>query len=311
MNDSAKIIDAVIPEECISIDGEFAYNGSKCEILEIGIVNFREGEVLNQRYCPKFLKTWDTNIHHIHPEDVKDKPHIQDRLIELQAIFDRSKYIVGFAVAENDVARLTQSRVKGLEEKQILELRDWFWIGYGLDHDLDYSAHINLHFCCESLQVEVDDSKTHGAYYDALISLLCFKKLLRDFIESSDKEFSSFKEVVEEFNQIFAEKKLAYDKAENKGYCAIYRNNNGYLLKVVKEEPGDSAYMIAKISVGSRKEALLHFSEMFKTVPTKNSIRFAKLTPQKLAQFKSYTNEYKPEEAQMLSKVLQLKRIWG
>ena len=246
------ILNAVKPANCICFDAEFARG---MEMLELSIVDMRGHTMYQQRFKPRRYRTWDSDIHHITPAMVATAPSFAACRRRIQAIIDNCSYIVGFAVRENDISKMKRQYVQGLDSKQVLELRDWFWVCHGRHHGLDYLQGISLKLCCEQLGMEHDDGKAHSAAYDAAVTLECFKLLFDRFISiyGNGRKYLSFADVVTHFRSIFKKYKYEYDLERAAGYCAIVRAGDEFLLKATREKPDACEQTIACIAVYERK----------------------------------------------------------
>lgn len=294
--------------DCLCLDAEFA-NG--IEMIELSVFDFSGAEIYSRRFKPATLTRWDTSIHGITPDDVSTAPRFSESLGEIQPLFDRCSHILGFAVAENDIPKLAREGVKGLRKKEILELRDWFWLVYGRSHDLDYSFHISLEKCCTELGLELDPELEHSASYDTANTLKCFHILYNMFAESEGfAPGAPFADVKARFDELFAVAKDEYDRLNSAGFCSIIRRGDEYVFKVNKNRPKERKDTVATIEVASRKEAAIHFSRLFTGSLHSESFTFTRLTARKLAEFQSYTNSYDKEEQDLSSALLKLARKW-
>lgn len=279
------ILNAVKPANCICFDAEFARG---MEMLELSIVDMRGHTMYQQRFKPRRYRTWDSDIHHITPAMVATAPSFAACRRRIQAIIDNCSYIVGFAVRENDISKMKRQYVQGLDSKQVLELRDWFWVCHGRHHGLDYLQGISLKLCCEQLGMEHDDGKAHSAAYDAAVTLECFKLLFDRFISiyGNGRKYLSFADVVTHFRSIFKKYKYEYDLERAAGYCAIVRAGDEFLLKATREKPDACEQTIACIAMYDRKKALMRLSEKFTGTTRCRSFFFRKLNDTRLAYFR-------------------------
>lgn len=279
------ILNAVKPANCICFDAEFARG---MEMLELSIVDMRGHTMYQQRFKPRRYRTWDSDIHHITPAMVATAPSFAACRRRIQAIIDNCSYIVGFAVRENDISKMKRQYVQGLDSKQVLELRDWFWVCHERHHGLDYLQGISLKLCCEQLGMEHDDGKAHSAAYDAAVTLECFKLLFDRFISiyGNGRKYLSFADVVTHFRSIFKKYKYEYDLERAAGYCAIVRAGDEFLLKATREKPDACEQTIACIAVYDRKKALMRLSEKFTGTTRCRSFFFRKLNDTRLAYFR-------------------------
>lgn len=299
------------PQEIITLDAEFAEGR---EMLELAAVDFEGNELMLQRFKPATLTEWnDVKIHGITPEMVCDCPSFASCVPTINNMILKARYVVGFAVAENDLAKMKREGVSGIDNLRILELRDWFWLCHGRDAGLDYSSHINLEKCCTELEIEAQDDDTHfhSAIFDTRSTLAAFRALLSRYIDTRPQlTDASFDTIFENFSQEFKEAKEIYDSDLSAGYAFITLQPNGlYKFRVNRQLPV-KGNVIASIEVASRKKALLHFSQIFTGEIREKSFTFNKLGPKKLEEFKNYTNSFQGEEDRMAAKLMKLNKLW-
>lgn len=301
------------PYQLIALDAEFAEGR---ELLELAVVDFTGQQVMLQRFRPGELTEWnDVKIHGITPEMVKDSPSFEACLPDIQKFVDSADYIVGFAVAENDLAKMKRQGVANIDKKKVVELRDWFWHCYGREAGLDYAERINLEKCCNELSVKLaddEDTHFHAAIFDTRATLEAFRLLLSRFVDSHPNldETSKFDDIYDLFIEEFTEEKENYDRKLGAGYASISLLESGMYKFRVSQQELTKGNVIASIPVASRKKALLHFGQLFTGEIQERSFTFAKLSPKKLRDFKNYTNEFQGEEDKMASKLLRLSKMW-
>lgn len=281
---SQQLLNGFPPEACICFDAEFARG---MEMLELSIVNVRGDLLYQQRFKPRRYRTWSSEIHHITPEMVAAAPSFSSSRRRIQPIINRCRYVMGFAVRENDIAKMKRQYVQGLDSKRVLELRDWFWLCHGLEAGLDYQQGISLRLCCEQLGLCHDDEHAHSAAYDACVTLECFKILFDRFVcAHPEREYKSFAEVVAHFESLFKKHKYEYDRQLAAGYCVIERAERSFLVKASRELPAMSENTVECIAVADRKLALKKLSERFTGSTRSRSFFFNKLTPERLEYFR-------------------------
>lgn len=281
-----QLLNTISPSTCICCDAEFARG---MEMLELSVVNLRGDVIYQQRFKPRRYRTWDSDIHHITPAMVATAPSFSSCRRRIQAIVDNCSYVLGFAVRENDIAKLKRQYVQGLDSKHVLELRDWFWICYGREHGLDYVQGISLRFCCEQLGLGHDEERAHSAAYDAAVTLQCFKILFASFVEKYGAEcrYATFADVLTHFASIFKKHKYEYDAERATGYCTIMRAGEEYLVKATREQPEMDENTIEVIAVADRKKTIMRLSERFTGTPRSRNFFFRKLTDERRAYFRA------------------------
>ena len=286
MNDTtASLLATIKPNTCLSFDAEFARG---VEMLELSAINLRDELIYTQRFKPKRFRTWDTGIHHISPAMVANSPRFSACLPRIQRMIDNCTYIVGFAVRENDLAKMRRQHVQALDSKIIIELRDWFWICYGRERGMDLTQGISLKFVCDQLGVEQDETKAHTSAYDAFITLRCFKILFERFVERYDSErhYTSFHDVLAHFDSVFKKRKYEFDREKAAGYCTILRCGDDYLVKSTKEMPDPNDEIVECIAVDDRKKTLNHLAQKFIGEARARNFYVHRLTPDLIKYFR-------------------------
>lgn len=299
------------PLSCLCLDAEFASHRDVLEMLELSIVDSEGTVIYDHRFKPATIRRWNLIPHGISPEMVAAEPSFASCRPSIQRIIDGADYLMGFAL-ENDLRRLEAQGTHRLDEKHIIELRDWFWHIYGSKHGLDYAKDIGLARCCSELGVEVDPDKAHGAAYDTLVTLQCFHILLESF--NADRgPFASFGDLYSTFMEEFGEAKKAYDLEAARGYCSIFTIDNPtgilhYRFEAKRQAPDPSrADLIASIPVANRRKAIIDMSQMLTGhLLSSTSFKFPRLTAGMLDKFKSYTNRADMEEVDFARNLLKL-----
>lgn len=282
---SEQLLNNFPPEACICFDAEFARG---MEMLELSIIDVRGNLLYQQRFKPRRYRTWDSDVHHITPAMVASAPSFSSCRRRIQPVINRCRFIMGFAVRENDIAKMKRQYVQGLDSKRVLELRDWFWLCHGREAGLDYLQGISLRLCCHELGVCHEDGKAHSAAYDAAITLECFRCLFDKFITThgTDRNYHSFTEAVDHFESVFRKYKHEYDMAQAAGYCVIERADKSYLVKTSRELPPLDENTVECIAVAHRKNTMMSLSERFTGTPRSRSFFFNRLTPERLEFFR-------------------------
>lgn len=282
---SRQLLEGFPPEACICFDAEFARG---MEMLELSIIDVRGRLMYQQRFKPRRYRTWSSEIHHITPEMVAGAPSFSSARRRIQPIIDRCRYVMGFAVRENDMAKMKRQYVQGLDSKRVLELRDWFWLCHGREAGLDYMQGISLRRCCEELGVGHDDGMAHSAAYDACVTLECFRILFDRFVGKygAERKYERFGDVVAHFESVFKKYKHEYDCSLAAGYCVIERAGKSYLVKSSREFPAVGEDTVECIAVADRRSTMMALSERFTGTARARSFFFGRLTPDRLEFFR-------------------------
>lgn len=292
---SLQLLEGFPAEACICFDAEFARG---MEMLELSIVDVRGTLIYQQRFKPVRYRTWDSTVHHITPAMVAAAPSFSSSRKRIQPIIDRCRYIIGFAVRENDIAKMKRQYVMGLDSKRVIELRDWFWICHGREAGFDYMQGISLRLCCEQLGVGHDGEHAHSASYDACVTLECFRRLFDRFVMSygAGRQYRSFAEVIGHFESVFRKYKHEYDIRLAAGYCVIERVDHSFLVKTSRELPNMDESTVECIAVDNRKETLRRLSECFTGNSRSRSFFFSRLTPERLEFFRRHGRKSMQDE---------------
>lgn len=292
LNTLSKTLSDFPSNKCIAVDAEFAEG---IEMLELSVIDAHASLIYNSRFKPRTLRRWRSDIHGITPAMVAGCPSFADCRSQVQSLFDRASYVVGFAVDENDLEHLRREGIAIDSRLVVLELRDWFWLIYGRHNGCDYRQGINLEFCCQSLGIDITEGTLHSAAFDAEISLRAFDTLLRRFVESNNYIDLPFDAVVEKFFDEYRPAKDAYDREQAAGWCSIFRTADRYIMKFNRQAPVSSAGLVASVHVADRKKANVDMSQRFLKKVFDGSFKFDHLSQRNLDFFNSYKNEYSPE----------------
>lgn len=305
------------PLSCLCLDAEFASSRDILEMLELTMTDSEGKVIYNHRFNPARMRRWNLVPHGIKPAMVKDEPSFASCRPSIQRILDHTDYLVGFAV-ENDLRRLEAQGTRNLDDRRIIEIRDWFWLIYGRDHGLDYARDIGLARCCTELGVEQDPELAHSAEYDTLVTLRCFHVLLEMFVDSHSAEsFDSFAALYDRFSEEFGKAKEAYDLKAARGYCTILHTGhtegpNIYRFSATREAPDPSRQgFIASIQVANRRKAVIDLSKMLTgSMITATNFTFRRLTDRMLERFRAYTNAADIEELNMARNLMKLSKAF-
>lgn len=299
------------PLTCLCLDAEFASSRDILEMLELTMIDSEGKVIYNHRFKPARIHRWNLIPHGIRPSMVAAEPSFASCRPSIQRIIDGATYLMGFAL-ENDLRRLDAQGTRNLDDKKIIELRDWFWHIYGRNHGLDYSQDIGLARCCSELGVEIDPEQAHAAAYDTSVTLRCFHILL-DTFASTHPAFVSFDDLYSTFSAEFGEAKKAYDLEAAKGYCSIFRHTRQDGEKAFRFVTGREAPdpqrpdLIASIPVANRRKAIIDLSTMLTgNLLSSKTFNFHRLSPKTLERFKAYTNAPDLEEVDFARNLLKL-----
>lgn len=292
-------IDLPAEESCVCLDAEFVEGN---ELLELSVYDLSRKLIYHSRFKPAGYKSWDSSVHHITPGMVADAPAFVSELPAIQRIVDRATHLIGFAIS-NDISHLRSQGVKNLEKKQIIELRDWYWINHGKAAGFDLFQGISLASVAESLNLDFGEEGMHSASGDTLATLDGFLMLLERYRSTRGLEGEAFARVIEIFNEEFSREKLEYDREHAEGYAYLVRTaEGGYALRLRREEPRPSSRLVASIKVADRQKASVELRNLFskRQQPTKGVYR---LRPSDIEKFRNYVNDFDSDDHAIFKKL--------
>lgn len=295
------------------IDAEFVDNQ---EVIELSIWNHAEEEVYHRYFKPEGIREWPVSegVHHISPKDVARCATFAESRREIQSIFDNAEYIVGFAVS-GDISHLEKSGIKGLDKKEIIDIKHLFWLYVGIEREYDFYAIPGLSRVAEMLGVEFGDKGAHSASEDTLVTLKCFNALAEMIPGNPYSEHTerAFEKALESFKEEYILAKDAYERKKAHGWIHVYKGEGG-IYKVVfkKREPEEAENLVGKVEVGDLSKAESEILGMFQRRMIPGHRTLFKLTKADLKRLLSYTNEYGDEEEHSMNKKLvQLQKMFG
>ena len=289
---------------CVCLDAEFVEGD---ELIELSIYSLDRTEIYHGLYRPRRYRKWDSSIHHITPEMVKDSPFFDDVRAQVQRIIDSADYIMGFAL-ENDISHLSRQGIENLEKKQIVELRDWFWINHGQPAGMDLYQGVSLASVTEHLGVKFGEEGMHSATGDTLATLDSFLALYNRFCTARGLDAGKFELAVQQSNDLYATEKEAYDRNHAEGYAMLIRvGEDGYALRVRREQPVSMRKVAACIRVADRKRAEVELHNLISRRPMTGREVY-RLTPKDIEKFEAYSNNFDAEDSLYFNKLQKLSR---
>ncbi len=294
------------------IDAEFVDNQ---EVIELSVWSHDGKEVYHRFFRPEGIDEWPISegVHHISPEDVKDCEPFGKCRKEIQSIFDKAEYIVGFATS-GDIAHLTKSGIRGLDKKKIIDIKHLFWLYVGIERDYDFYAIPGLTRVAEMLGVSFGEKGAHSASEDTLVTLKCFNELASMIPGNpySEKTEEGFVKAMDRFQEDFAIAKDAYERRKAHGWIHVYKGEGGvYKILFKRKEPEDTRQLIGKVEVGDLSKAESEILGMFQRRMIQGRRTIFRLTKSDLKRLLTYRNEYGDEEEHSLNKKLvQLQKMF-
>ena len=299
-------------DSILFIDAEFVDNQ---EMIELSVWNLEGREVYHRFFKPAEIKEWPVSeaVHHISPADVRHCASFAKCRPEIQSVFDRAEYIVGFAT-KGDIAHLSKSGIKGLDKKKVIDIKQMFWLYIGQDRDYDYYGIPGLSRVSEMLGVEFGEKGAHSASEDTLVTLKCFNALASMIPDNpyAEPTEEAFKKAVSQFEQEFSLAKDAYERKKAHGWIHIMKGAGGvFKLLFKRKEPEDSPQLVGKIEVGDISKAEADIMARFQRKMLQGNRSLFRLSRNDLKSLLAYTNEYGDEEEHSLNKKLvQLQKMF-
>lgn len=284
---------------CICLDAEFVEGE---ELIELSIFDLSRKPLYYSRFKPERYKQWDSSIHGIKPDMVADAPSFASELPAVQRIINDATYMIGFAV-ENDISHLRSQGITGLNDKHIIELRNWYWINHGIQAGIDLFQGVSLASVVESLELNFGEEGMHSASGDTLATLDSFLLLYSRFRSERNLGSKSFEEAVRLFDEEFAREKLEYDRTHAEGYAVLLRMSDGcYGLRIRREEPRQSSRIVAVIKVADRQRAGVELRNMFAKRPQPGKGIY-RLKESDIERFRQYANDFDSDDHAIFKKL--------
>lgn len=286
--------------DILCLDAEFTDSE---ELLELSMFNLDGKEVYHNFYKPEKITDWRTDIHHITPEFVADKPYFKECRKEVQQLLDDAFALIGFAV-DNDLRVLTRSGIGGLETKRMIDVKGMYWYLRGESEDMSPFSVPSLLTCANALGLDFSEQEAHSASADTEATLKCFNLLFDEFrnkeglgMEEEDV-FDLFIGKIQRAKDCFVEK-------ASKGFIRIYKKEEGYKLNFSSNPEHDTKGLVAEVPVADRYKAEYEIRKLLKKKELPGKYNIYKLTPKLISDVKAYTNEYDAEESAWCKKVVR------
>lgn len=276
--------------EIIFFDAEFT---SSNELLELSVMNGRGEEIYHHYFKPVKAKKWSSEIHHITPKMVAHEKSFFARLPEIQPIFDRAQILAGFAV-DNDIKILKYHGVKGLDEKEKLDIREFFWLIKGEETGRGLDNMPGLVSSAEHLGIEFDKDEAHSADVDTLLTFRCYE-ILKSLQEEKEGPTTP-RQIIRKIE----EAKNDHYKQKAKGIVRVYKNREGNHIFHFNQSdaPAASSHeLLFEMAVENRFKAEYDLRKRFKKRMHPKAPYVYRLTPQDLEKIREYKNIYNKEEA--------------
>lgn len=286
--------------EIICLDAEFTESE---ELLELSVFNLDGKEVYHKFYKPELIKEWRTDIHHITPEMVADKPTFAKCRAEVQKLLDDAFALTGFAVG-NDLRVLTRSGIGGLETKRMIDVKDMYWYLRGIPEEMSPFTVPSLLICANALGLDFSEQEAHSASADTEATLKCYNLLFEEF-KAKEGEGMEDADVVDLFAGKIERAKACFVENASKGFIRIYKQAEGYKVKFSGNPEHDTRGLVAEVPVNDRYKAEYEIRKLLKKKELPGKFNIYKLTPKLIGDVKAYTNEYDAEESAWCKKVVR------
>ncbi|MCM1348020.1 MAG: exonuclease domain-containing protein [Firmicutes bacterium] len=291
-----------ITAPCVCLDAEFVEGD---ELLELSIFGPDLTEIYHRLFHPVHHKTWDSSIHHITPAMVADSPKFAECVADIQPILNSARYLIGCAI-HNDTGHLSRQGITGLDDKEIVELQQWYWIVRDRASNPDPYHVASLETIAAALNVEFAPEAKHSAGGDTLVTMRCFTILFEEYCSANSIDPARFSEAISHFNTLYADCKDEYDRTHAEGYAVLLRvGTDGYALRTKRECPAESPKIAAVVKVADRKRADVELGALLSRRPM-ISRGVYRLRSRDIEEFKAYSNGYDTTEHALFNKLQKL-----
>ena len=282
------------------LDAEFTENE---ELLELSVFNLEGEEVYHEFYRPENIKDWRTDIHHITPEMVADKPHFRERRKEVEKLLGEAYALTGFALG-NDLRVLRRSEVGGLDDCRVLDVKDMYWYMRGRKEDMSPFSIPSLLVCSNNLGLDFSEDEAHSASADTEATLKCFR-LLWDEFRTEEGTGAGEESDLDKFHTRIEEEIAKVVEESAKGFVKVYKNGPFHKLKFGRLSDSDKTGMLFEVEVADRFKAEYEIRKSLKKKEVPGKIGCYKLAPRQLDEIKRYTNTYLAEDSAWCKKILR------
>ncbi len=279
--------------DIICLDAEFA---DSQEILGLAVVDGTGRVVYHSYFKPELARRWPDSqrVHHISPAMVRDKPSLRSCLPAIQAIIDKAKVIVGYALS-NDTNHLAEQGVEHLNNKPTIDVRDLYWTVRGRHNGVDLMAVPSLARCAEELGVDLPADKAHAADADTIATLQVYDRLMEEY-GGTPEEFMA------EFDELYRE----YVRLNAHGYAYLLRKPGlGDILKVWKEPHEPREQVLAVVELPNRFKGEYEIRKRLAKRRTSPAAPVYRLQRADIEWMGTYTNEYVEGEAEWFRALLR------
>lgn len=291
--------------EYICLDTEFVNNIS---IIELSVFSISGREMCHRLFRPARDVRWTAppDKLKITPEMVANEPTFRQTLTKIQPIFDRARFIIGYAI-DNDIKMLRKEGVEGLDDITHIEVRDLYWLVRGRYSGVDLYGVPNLIAITNELGMTFDEGEAHFASSDTRATLFCFHKLIQELCDSVGESYdpANPNNALSLFQREFTIAKKQYLREQAHGYAWFVETPKGYKLKVSRTPPGPEITTFAETADRARAEYdILKFVSR-REIP--GAYGHYRLKESDFSFLRNYTNNYDEESAEMLRRLMKFK----
>ncbi len=287
-------------KKIICFDAEFA----NLEILELSVyadtlpASESPREIFHSLFKPENEHRWpgSQRVHHISPQMVRHSPFFRRHRAEIQKMIDTADCLVGFAI-ENDIEALRREGVEIPIDKPVIDVRDLHWLVEGMQKGVELDARKGLAVTAEELGVEFSDQDAHGASYDTVKTLECFRLLIDRFVTEKlllpPGEMPE--DIVERYLERWDSEREVYLEHFARGWVSLIETRDGLRLKASRLAPPEKA--VATIEVKARQRALNEIDARFDRKRHRDHPSVYILKQSDIDWFLKYTNTYDGDES--------------
>lgn len=304
------------PENSVVLDAEFT--GNSQELLELAVMDLNGRTIFHSYFKPERVRTWRLDPHNITPAMVAEAPTFSECRDQLQKLFADSDAIVGFAV-DNDIEHLRAEGIEFDPAKLVIETRELYhlYAGRSGDKPLSPFAIPGLSICAGEFDIRFAESDApgdavlpaeHSAEGDTLVTLRLYHALvdrLRTVVP--DLAGATDRQVWEYAHAAFEQARIEHFRNSAHGFLLLFSPASGeHCIRVLSAPPKTQfAGTVACIEVADRYRAVYDFNDRFpRKSPTAPPLTY-RLKPKHIEMFKSYTNEYDPDSAEIYRRLMK------
>lgn len=291
--------------EYICLDTEFVNNIS---IIELSVFSIAGREICHRLFRPSREMRWTAppDKLKITPAMVAGEPTFRQSLSKIQPIFDRARFIIGYAV-DNDIKMLQKEGIDRLDRIIPVEVRDLYWLVRGRHCGTDLYAVPNLLSITNELGLTFGEDEAHFASSDTRATLFCFHTLMKEFCEALGEVYNPDcpDQSLELFRCEFEKAKKEYLREQAHGYAWFASTPKGYKFKVTRTTPETTVEACTEVADRARAEYDIMKLIAKREIPGARG--YYRLRDSDIVFLRHYTNTYDEESAAMLRKLMKFK----